>query len=91
MMSAHEVLKEDKTLSKQLIISEEQILEQKLKRQEQDKSIKSKSDLLQKIRNLQNQKAKEEKVTQKNEESEGEVESDNDKLEQEEELKKTKE
>ena len=90
-MSAHEVLKEDKTLSKQLIISEEQILEQKLKRQEQDKSIKSKSDLLQKIRNLQNQKAKEEKVTQKKEESEGEVESDNDKLEQEEELKKTKE
>ena len=91
MMSAHEVLKEDKTLSKQLIISEEQILEQKLKRQEQDKNIKSKSDLLQKIRNLQNQKAKEEKVTQKKEESEGEVESDNDKLEQEEELKKTKE
>jgi len=37
--------------------------------------------LLQKIRNLQNQKAKEEKVTQKKEESEGEVESDNDKLE----------
>jgi len=37
--------------------------------------------LLQKIRNLQNQKAKEEKVTQKNEESEGEVEFDNDKLE----------
>ena len=90
-MSAHEVLREDKTLSKQLIISEEQILEQKFKRQEQDKNIKSKSDLLQKIRNLQNQKAKEEKVTQKNEESEGEVESDNDKLEQEEELKKTRE
>ena len=84
MMSAHEVLREDKTLSKQLIISEEQILEQKFKRQEQDKNIKSKSDLLQKIRNLQNQKAKEEKVTQKNEESEGEVEFDNEKLEQEE-------
>ena len=90
-MSAHEVLREDKTLSKQLIISEEQILEQKFKRQEQDKNIKSKSDLLQKIRNLQNQKAKEEKVTQKNEESEGEVEFDNEKLEQEEELKKTRE
>jgi len=37
--------------------------------------------LLQKIRNLQNQKEMEEKVTQKKEESEGEVESDNDKLE----------
>ena len=52
-MSAHEVLKKDPTLSNKLAVSKELIEKQRLKRQEEDKTEQTKTNLLSKIRKIE--------------------------------------